>query len=176
LSGESVIRAVRPNCDNSSLKKKGKNYDGEDGCRNSSLFIKRQKHAAPTELDEGPVGVGGYRHGAPTELEGSRGVVGYKDDAPTELFKSVHGCNACAERKEAFYETCVLRGDAENCLSKRQRTAALHDLAEGVACTPSRQSRSRGRVRLSYADLTLDRWRAGFQKAPNLRLLTSAAT
>jgi hypothetical protein len=38
-----------------------------------------KEHAAPTELDEKPVGFGGYRHGA-----------------PTELFKRVHGPNAGA--------------------------------------------------------------------------------
>jgi hypothetical protein len=44
------------------------------------------KYAAPTELEERP-----------------RGVVGYKDDAPTELFKSIHGRNACAKREEALH-------------------------------------------------------------------------
>ena len=42
------------------------------------------EHAAPTELGEGPRGIGSYRHGA-----------------PTELFKPVHGPNACARRNES---------------------------------------------------------------------------
>jgi hypothetical protein len=45
------------------------------------------EHAAPTELEEEPRGVGSYRHGA-----------------PTELCESVQGPNACAKQNEAFHE------------------------------------------------------------------------
>jgi hypothetical protein len=58
----------------------------ENGAVNCQTPEALNKHAAPTELDERPGGVGSYRHGAPTELgEGSGGVGGYKDGAPTEL-------------------------------------------------------------------------------------------
>jgi hypothetical protein len=58
----------------------------ENGAVNCQTPEALNKHAAPTELDKRPGGVGSYRHGAPTELgEGSGGVGGYKDGAPTEL-------------------------------------------------------------------------------------------
>jgi hypothetical protein len=45
------------------------------------------------------------------------------------------------------------------------RTAAFQNLAEGVACDPSRQSRGRGRVRLSSAALTCIRRHAPYPQA-----------
>src|SRR5882724_10113304 len=49
---------------------------------------------------------------------------------------------------------------AYGCGEKRQRTAALQDLAEGAACVPSRQ---RLGVRLSSAALTSVRWQSDSQ-------------
>jgi hypothetical protein len=87
-----------------------------------ALHEPSNKRAAPTELGKCRVCVGGYRHGA-----------------PTELLKIVHGHNACARQMES----------ANKKRPNRRRTAALQDLAEGEARNPSRQSRGRGRVRLS---------------------------
>src|SRR6266481_6752107 len=62
---------------------------GPSACakRNEALHEPSNEHAAPTELDECPRGVGGYRHGA-----------------PTELFKMVHGHSAHSSNVEALHE------------------------------------------------------------------------
>src|SRR6266481_8863418 len=71
--------------------------------RNKPFHEPWNKHAAPTELEEGPRDVGGYRHGAPTELEeGPRDVGSYRHGAPTELCKPVQSPSGCAKQKEAF--------------------------------------------------------------------------
>jgi len=36
--------------------------------KREAVYEPWKEHAAPTELEEGPSGVVGYRHGAPTEL------------------------------------------------------------------------------------------------------------
>jgi hypothetical protein len=51
--------------------------------RKRFLHEPTNEHAAPTELENDQRGVGGYRHGA-----------------PTELLKPVHAPNACAKAKQ----------------------------------------------------------------------------
>jgi hypothetical protein len=51
-------------------REKNMAVQGHSACaqRNEALHEPSNKHAAPTELEKGPVCVGGYRHGAPMEL------------------------------------------------------------------------------------------------------------
>jgi hypothetical protein len=62
----------------------------------------------PTELEKGLVCVGGYRHGAPTELGEEPGASAATEmTLPSELLNTVHGPYACRRRNEAVHEqTC----------------------------------------------------------------------